>query len=110
MNPTSAEIQATVKERFARVARSPDQENKFTVGPASARRLGYEPTEIDALPATVTEFFCGVGNPLGLATITSSVPLMPAFARRSGLRPAPTCCGDNSKRASSASRRRRGSL
>ena len=25
--------------------------------------LGYDPTEVDALPASVTEFFCGVGNP-----------------------------------------------
>lgn len=66
MNPTNTEIQATVKERFAAVAASPGQENKFPVGPASARKLGYDPTEIDALPATVTESFCGVGNPLGL--------------------------------------------
>ncbi len=66
MNPTSAEIQATVKERFAAVAVAPGHEKKFPVGPASARKLGYDPQEIDALPASVTESFCGVGNPLGL--------------------------------------------
>jgi arsenite methyltransferase len=66
MNTTSAEIQATVKERFAAVAVVPSQEKKFPVGPASARKLGYDPTEIDSLPASVTESFCGVGNPLGL--------------------------------------------
>jgi arsenite methyltransferase len=69
MNPTSDEIQASVRERFARVAASPGLEKKFPVGPASARKLGYEPTEIDALPATVTESFCGVGNPLGLGEV-----------------------------------------
>lgn len=69
MNPTSAEIQATVKERFARVARSPKQENRFPVGSASAKKLGYDPNEIDALPASVTESFCGVGNPLGLGQV-----------------------------------------
>lgn len=66
MNPTSTELQATVKERFAKVARTPDQERKFPVGPASAKKLGYDPNEIDALPTSVTESFCGVGNPLGL--------------------------------------------
>lgn len=69
MNPTSAEIQAAVKECFARVAWSPDQEKKFPVGPASAKKLGYDPAEIDALPASVTESFCGVGNPLGLGDV-----------------------------------------
>ncbi len=69
MNPTSAEIQATVKVRFAAVAASPGNEKKFPVGPASAKKLGYDPAEIDALLATVTESFCGVGNPLGLGEV-----------------------------------------
>lgn len=69
MNPTSTDLQATVKERFAKVARSPDQEKKFPVGPASAKKLGYDPKEIDALPTSVTESFCGVGNPLGLGEL-----------------------------------------
>jgi arsenite methyltransferase len=69
MNPTSTELQATVKARFAAVAVSPGQEKKFPVGPASAKKLGYDPTEIDALPPSVTESFCGVGNPLGLGEV-----------------------------------------
>lgn len=69
MNPTSAEIQTTVKERFAAVAIAPGQENKFPVGPGSAKKLGYDPAEIDALPASVTESYCGVGNPLGLGEV-----------------------------------------
>lgn len=69
MNPTRTELQATVKERFAKVARSPDQEKRFPVGPASAKKLGYDPHEIDLLPHSVTESFCGVGNPLGLGEL-----------------------------------------
>jgi arsenite methyltransferase len=69
MNPTSAELQASVTERFAKVAQAPEQEKKFPVGPNSARKLGYDPQEIDALPASVTESFCGVGNPLGLGEL-----------------------------------------
>jgi hypothetical protein len=47
MPTTAAEIRATVEQRFAQVARQPGQEKKFPVGPASAKKLGYEPQEID---------------------------------------------------------------
>jgi len=67
--PDADEIRSAVEQRFAQVARSPDQEKKFPVGPDSAKRLGYDPQEIDALPLSVTESFCGVGNPLGLGEI-----------------------------------------
>src|SRR5437763_9881145 len=69
MPETAAEIRAAVEQRFAAVASSPDQEKKFPVGPASAKKLGYDPSEIDALPSSVTESFCGVGNPLGLGEL-----------------------------------------
>src|SRR5579864_4028142 len=68
--PTSAEeIRAAVERRFAQVARSPEQERRFQVGPSSTKKLGYDPQEIDALPSSVTESFCGVGNPLGLGEV-----------------------------------------
>jgi arsenite methyltransferase len=66
MTDTPEDIRAAVAQRFAQVARSPETEQKFPVGPASAKKLGYDPHEIDALPPSVTESFCGVGNPLGL--------------------------------------------
>jgi len=61
-----ANLRASVKDRFRRVATAPDQETKFPVGSESAKRLGYEPAEVDALPSSVTESFCGVGNPFSL--------------------------------------------
>jgi SAM-dependent methyltransferase len=69
MPSTPEEIRAAVEQRFAQVALQPGQEKKFPVGPASAKKLGYDPQEIDALPASVTESFCGVGNPLGLGDV-----------------------------------------
>jgi arsenite methyltransferase len=69
MPTTAEEIRAAVEQRFAQVACSPEQETKFPVGPASAKKLGYDPREIDALPPSVTESFCGVGNPLGLGEV-----------------------------------------
>jgi hypothetical protein len=61
--PKPDDLRASVIDRFRRVAKSPAQENKFPVGPQSAKRLGYNPVEVDALPTSVTESFCGVGNP-----------------------------------------------
>ena len=69
MPDTAEEIRAAVEQRFAQVARSPDQEQKFPVGPASAKKLGYDPPEIGALPPSVTESFCGVGNSLGIGEV-----------------------------------------
>ena len=69
MNPASAELRAAVQERFAKVALSPADEQRFPVGPISAKKLGYDPTEIGALPISATESFCGVGNPLSLGEV-----------------------------------------
>jgi len=59
-------LRASVIDRFRRVATIPGQEQKFPVGPESARRLGYEECAVDSLPTSLTESFCGVGNPLSL--------------------------------------------
>lgn len=69
MNQTQDNIKAEIKQRFVKVALSPEQETKFPVGPESAKRLGYDAAEIDALPGTVTESFAGVGNPLALGDL-----------------------------------------
>ena len=67
---TPDQIRARIEERFVRVALEPQEKQPFAIGPDSAKRLGYDAAEIDALPPTVTESFAGVGNPLGLGEIT----------------------------------------
>ena len=69
--PTAVEeIRAAVGQRFVQIARSPGQEKNFLVGPASAaKKLGYDPQKIDALPSLVTESFCGFGYPLSLGEV-----------------------------------------
>jgi SAM-dependent methyltransferase len=69
MNETHDEIRTKVRDRFCRIAMSPSEERKFPVGQASAKRLGYDAREIDGLPASVTESFSGVGNPLALGEL-----------------------------------------
>src|SRR5581483_12432166 len=58
-----------IKQRFANLALSPQSERTFPVGPASAKKLGYDAAEIDALPRAVTESFAGVGNPFSLGAL-----------------------------------------
>lgn len=62
-------IRAEVEQRFVKIALAPEDERKFPVGPTSAKRLGYDAHEIDALPRSVTESFAGVGNPLALGEL-----------------------------------------
>jgi arsenite methyltransferase len=70
--PTSHDLRASVIDRFRKVATAPAGERKFPVGSESARRFGYAAAEIDALPASVTESFCGVSVPLSLGQPHSS--------------------------------------
>ena len=69
VNDNDAEFRKAVTDRFTRTAKSPDQETVFPVGPGSAKNLGYDPNEVDRLPHSVTESFCGVGNPFSLGPI-----------------------------------------
>ena len=62
MPEDAKEVRTSVERRFAQIARSPGQAKKFPVGPATAKKLGYDPTEIDALPTSLTETFCDIGN------------------------------------------------
>ena len=69
MNESPDQIKAMVEERFVKLALDPASEQKFPVGPDSAKRLGYDVAEIDALPPRVTESFAGVDNPLALGEL-----------------------------------------
>lgn len=69
MKETPDQIKAEIKQRFVKMALAPKEEQKFPVGPASAKRLGYDAKEIDGLPGSVTESFAGVGNPLAFGEL-----------------------------------------
>jgi ubiquinone/menaquinone biosynthesis C-methylase UbiE len=58
------------------LALAPHDERKFPVGPASAKRLGYDAIEIDALPTPVTESFAGVGNPFALGELRPGLTVL----------------------------------
>ncbi|MAG94091.1 MAG: methyltransferase type 11 [Planctomycetaceae bacterium] len=62
-------LRAGVVERFSETALTPERMKVFPLGPENAKSLGYDPEEIDGLPASAAESFCGVGNPLGLGQL-----------------------------------------
>jgi SAM-dependent methyltransferase len=72
MSESPDQIKAMIEERFIKVALDPTGERKFPVGPDSAKRLGYDAAEINALPPRATESFAGVGNPLALGALRAS--------------------------------------
>ncbi|HZW31918.1 MAG TPA: methyltransferase domain-containing protein [Isosphaeraceae bacterium] len=61
--PTPDDLRTSLIDRFRMAATTPASERKFPVGPESASRLGHDDAEIDALPTSVTDYFCGVGDP-----------------------------------------------
>lgn len=69
MSENTTEIKDGIRQRFVKVALDPHARQRHPTGPASARKLGYDPAEIDGLPAAVTESFAGVGNPLALGEL-----------------------------------------
>jgi SAM-dependent methyltransferase len=67
---TPEEIEKMTRARFGRIAKDPSSENKFPVGAESAKSLGYNPDEIDALTGSITESFAGVGCTVALGAIS----------------------------------------
>jgi SAM-dependent methyltransferase len=60
----TARLRAEVQSMYARVAAEPEGDYHFHRGPAyAAERLGYDPSELARLPASVTASFAGIGNP-----------------------------------------------
>jgi arsenite methyltransferase len=65
-----ATLRAEVQTMYSRVATSPDGEFHFHRGPHyAATMLGYNATELAALPGEVTSSFAGIGNPHAVARI-----------------------------------------
>jgi arsenite methyltransferase len=65
-----ASLRAEIQTIYARVAASPNGEFHFHRGPRyAATMLGYDASELAALPLDVTSSFAGVGNPHAIARI-----------------------------------------
>lgn len=72
-----ASLREEVRTMYARVAASPEGDFHFHRGPQyAAARLGYDATELAALPSEVTSSFAGVGNPHAIDRIPVGVTVL----------------------------------
>jgi SAM-dependent methyltransferase len=65
----SQRIQAGIREKYSKVAVSPEGQFRYPTGRAGLEALGYAPELIQALPAAVAASYCGVGNPFSLGPL-----------------------------------------
>jgi arsenite methyltransferase len=63
------DLEVKVKQMYRAVAESPDGPYYFEMGRGLAERLGYEPAELDHVPAGAVESFAGVGYFFDLASL-----------------------------------------
>jgi SAM-dependent methyltransferase len=72
-----ATLRSEVQTIYSRVATTPGAEFHFHRGPEyAASRLGYDSTELAALPLTVTSSFAGVGNPHAIGAIEGAAVVL----------------------------------
>lgn len=62
-------IREAIREKYVRVAQSPEGRFRYPVGRAGALAMGYAPELLRPVPDDVLAFFCGVGNPFALGQI-----------------------------------------
>jgi arsenite methyltransferase len=62
-------IEADIRGKYLQVAVSPQGLFRYPTGRAGLEALGYDPVIVGALPDTVADAYCGVGNPFSLGPI-----------------------------------------
>ena len=64
-------LREQVRGKYREVAVDPGASFHFHTGRALARRLGYQTSEVDALPDQAVESFAGVANPFSLRRLSA---------------------------------------
>lgn len=64
-------IETGIREKYIKVAKSPEGQFKYPTGKKGLEALHYDKTLIDKLPDSVASFYCGVGNPFSLGKINT---------------------------------------
>lgn len=63
------QIQNGIRDKYGKVAVSPDGQFKYPTGRAGLEKLKYDAAIVAELPEAVAVSFCGVGNPFSLGEI-----------------------------------------
>ena len=64
-------IEAGIREKYTKVAKSPEGQFNYPTGKKGLTALHYDKTLIDKLPDTVASSYCGVGNPFSVGQINA---------------------------------------
>ena len=64
-------IEAGIREKYLKVAKSPEGQFKYPTGKKGLKALHYDKSLIDKLPDAVAATYCGVGNPFSLGKINT---------------------------------------
>ena len=67
--PAPEEIYDAIRKKYAVVSAAVEGVFKYPTGRKGAEFLGYDLSEVNGLPDTITGSFCGVGNPFKLGEI-----------------------------------------
>jgi arsenite methyltransferase len=65
-----AVIAKSLREKYSRVAVTPEGNFRYPTGRAGLDGLKYDPRFVDRLPADVQDSYCGVGNPFQLGPVS----------------------------------------
>lgn len=65
----SMEVHEKVRRKYAEISCSMKDRFKYLTGREGALMLGYDLTAVNHIPYSITESFCGVGNPFSLGPI-----------------------------------------
>jgi 2-polyprenyl-3-methyl-5-hydroxy-6-metoxy-1,4-benzoquinol methylase len=63
------QIHIGIRDKYAKVAVSPEGQFKYPTGRAGLEKLKYDATIVAELPEAVAGSFCGIGNPFSLGEI-----------------------------------------
>lgn len=63
------QIHNGIRDKYAKVAVSPEGQFKYPTGQAGLEQLKYDAAIVRELPEAVADSFCGVGNPFSLGEI-----------------------------------------
>ena len=71
-------LREEVKDKYREVACNPHGQYHFHTGRRAAKRLGYDPGIVDALPDAAVESFAGVANPFSLRRLQAGEQVVDA--------------------------------
>ena len=71
-----AKIQKAIRKKYKKAAKTPDGLFRYPTGRAGLKALQYSTEITHALPETVKDSYCGVGNPFALGPINEGEAIL----------------------------------